>query len=80
MLNKKCLNSLSVGKRAVVTHLENDDDIRRRLLDIGIIPGTVLECVGVSPMGDPKAFLIRGGVIALRSEDSENIFIDSVRG
>ncbi len=49
--------------------------MRRRLLDIGMIPGTKIECVGRSPSGDPKAFLIRGAVIAIRSEDSAGIFI-----
>jgi ferrous iron transport protein A len=34
-----------------------------------------VECVGESPAGDPKAFLIRGAVIALRSEDSKKVIV-----
>ena len=49
--------------------------MRRRLLDIGLTPDTVVECVGKSPAGDPKAFLIRGAVIAIRSEDCAEILI-----
>ncbi len=44
--------------------------IRRRLLDLGMIPGTRVECLQKSPAGDPAAYLIRGAVIALRCEDS----------
>ena len=43
--------------------------MRRRLLDIGLVENTRVECVGQSPSGDPKAFLIRGAVIALRLSD-----------
>jgi ferrous iron transport protein A len=49
--------------------------MRRRLLDIGLIEDTDVECVGRSPSGDPTAFLIRGAVIAIRSEDCKNILI-----
>ena len=49
--------------------------MRQRLLDIGLTPDTVVECVGKSPAGDPKAFLIRGAVIAIRSEDCRGILI-----
>ena len=49
--------------------------MRRRLLDIGLTPDTRVECVGKSPAGDPKAFLIRGAVIAIRKEDCDEILI-----
>jgi len=50
--------------------------MRRRLRDIGLVEGTQLECLGVSPGGDPKAYLVRGAVIALRSADSGKIIVD----
>lgn len=71
----KSLNSIEPGERAVISEIKSTEGMRRRLLDIGMIPGTEVECVGRSPSGDPKAFLIRGAVIAIRSEDSAGIFI-----
>ena len=50
--------------------------MRRRLQDMGVIEGTNIECVMKSPGGDPKAYLIRGAVVAIRSEDSDNILIE----
>ena len=50
-------------------------EMRRRLLDMGLVPETIVECVGKSPLGDPKAYLIRGAVIAIRSSDTKNILI-----
>lgn len=69
----KTLNQLKYGEKAVIYNLNNKGNIRRRLLDIGLIAGTTVECVGVSPSGDPKAFLIRGAVIAIRNADSRLI-------
>ena len=63
------------GDKAVVRKLLNEGSIRRRLMDIGLIENTLVECVGKSPMGDPSAFLIRGAVIAIRSEDCGKIEI-----
>lgn len=75
-----CLNDVLPGQKAVVRELLSDGSIYRRLLDIGLVKGTTVECVGKSPAGDPKAFLIRGAVIAIRSEDCGNIMIDKVEG
>lgn len=67
------LSALPCGQSAVVQTVEADGTMRRRLQDIGLICGTRVECVGVSPLGDPSAYLIRGAVIALRREDAEKV-------
>ena len=43
---------------------------RRRLLDLGILPGTTIEAVMTSPSGDPTAYRIRDALIALRREQA----------
>lgn len=70
-----CLNNIAPGQHAVVSALQSTGSMRRRLLDIGLIENTDVECLGRSPGGDPSAFLIRGAVIAIRSEDCKNILI-----
>lgn len=70
------LNSINPGEYAKVGQILSRGSMRRRLLDIGLTPGTRVECVGKSPAGDPKAFLIRGAVIAIRSEDCAEILIN----
>lgn len=69
------LNDINPGEKARVLQLLSTGSIRRRLLDIGLIENTEIECIGKSPSGDPTAFLIRGAVIAIRSEDLKNILI-----
>lgn len=69
------LNDMKPGEHAVVSQLKSTGSMRRRLLDIGLVENTEVECIGRSPGGDPTAFLIRGAVIAIRSEDCVNILI-----
>lgn len=75
MKKEKSLSSLSVGEKGVVDILLCHTAIRRRFLDIGLIPGTKVLCCGRSPLGDPKAYLIRGKVMAIRKEDAESILL-----
>lgn len=72
---EKCLNEIKPGETAVVERLRVHGSMRRRLLDIGLVEGTRVECVGVSPMGDPAAYCIRGAVIAIRSADSRDVLV-----
>jgi ferrous iron transport protein A len=70
------LCDLTVGQSGIVTALRTQGSMRRRLLDIGLIEGTTVKCVGRSPGGDPAAYLIRGAVIAIRDRDSATILIE----
>ena len=75
-MSQNCsLNELNPGETAVVKELKTRGSISRRLLDIGLVKDTKIECVGKSPAGDPAAFLIRGAVIAIRSEDMKDIVV-----
>lgn len=69
------LNDIAPGDTVIVDQLACAGSIRRRLLDLGLVEHTEVTCVGCSPRRDPKAYLIRGAVIAIRSEDSSKIFI-----
>lgn len=72
------LNDIELGSKCVIKKINVEDSIKRRLLDIGLIEGTEVENVLISPLGEPMAFLIRGAVIALRCEDSKNIVVEAI--
>ncbi|MGM9923219.1 MAG: ferrous iron transport protein A [Bacillus sp. (in: firmicutes)] len=74
MKNFISLSELSPGEKMMVTSLELDGAMRRRLLDLGFVPGFTVEMVQSSPLGDPKAFRVSGTTIALRKEESSHIF------
>lgn len=72
------LNLLPTGSSGRVKELRSLDGMRRRLLDLGLINGTVVESLRRSPFGDPTAYQIRGAVIALRSEEASHVFVERV--
>ena len=74
-MNELTLCDINPGQRAIIEKITSNSALKNRLLDFGFIKKTPVECVGISPLGDPKAFCVRGSVIALRSEDCSNIII-----
>lgn len=48
----------------------------RRLMDLGLIEGTRVTCVGISVFGSPRAYRIRGAVLALRREEASLIEVE----
>ncbi len=71
------LDELPVGELAEVVSLSPRcrGPERRRLMDLGILPGTQISAELVSPSGDPTAYLVRDTLIALRSEQAHWIKI-----
>ena len=75
----RCLKRTESGQSARVRKLACTGKLRRRFLDLGFGENTKIACVGRSPSGDPKAFLVRGAVIAIRNRDSREILIEQER-
>ena len=67
------LSELPVGSVGRVCGLTANGGNRRRMLDLGLIDGTLVKSLMRSPAGDPTAYKIRGAVIALRAEDSRTV-------
>ena len=51
---------------------------RRRLMDLGLVPGTIIEAMMTSAFKDPIAFKVRGAMTALRQEQAKQILIKRV--
>ena len=66
--SKKILSDLIPGQKAFIKSLnDNCQGIeRKRLMDLGFIPGTLVEVEVSSPFRDPTAYRVKGGLIALR--------------
>ena len=54
------LTALPIGKSAIIAGLKAKGLMRRRLLDLGLVPATTIEAVRRSPAGDPVAYRVRG--------------------
>lgn len=70
------LHMIPCGRSARVKELTAAGNMRRRMLDLGLVIDTVIESLRKSPSGDPTAYEIRGAVIALRSEEASKILVE----
>jgi len=73
---KKKLSELTAGKTAIIKEILINGLNRRRFFDLGFTPGTEITVAFESPLSDPTAYNIRGTVIAVRTEEAENISIE----
>ena len=67
------LAQLPVGQSARIAAVGGEGALRRRLLDMGLTPGTAVMVSKIAPMGDPIELHLRGYELTLRLEDAQNI-------
>lgn len=74
---ERFLDELAMGRRGRVLGLSTAcrGAERRRLLDLGFVPGSVVEAMLGSPLGDPTGYLVRGALVALRREQARHVRI-----
>ncbi len=72
----RTLSKLNPDECGIVATVGGEHSMKRRLYDLGIVPGTKITCIYKAPLGDPKAYFVRGATIALRSDDSSNIILE----
>ncbi|MBO5424911.1 MAG: ferrous iron transport protein A [Lachnospiraceae bacterium] len=67
------LRDLKPGQSGVVASVKGEGNIRRRVLDMGVTPGTKIDVIKVAPLGDPVEIVLRGYNLSLRKEEAEAI-------
>lgn len=72
----KTLDSINLNQCVLIKSINCTGKLRRRFLDLGIIPGTSITPIFSSIFNDPIAYLIRNSVIAIRNEDAKKIIVD----
>lgn len=69
------LGELNTGEQGKIVNIEGRGALRRRLMDMGLTPGTIVYVRKVAPLGDPVELHLRGYELTLRREDASNIGI-----
>lgn len=69
------LNKLPLGQTATVQKINGQGAIRRRLLEMGIVPEAEIKMVRYAPLGDPLEFKLKGCLLSLRKEEAEIVEI-----
>ena len=78
---KITLDKLPVGESCVLCQVGNQRGaVKRRLIDMGLTPGTEVKLIKIAPFGDPMELRLRGYELSLRKEDAAQIQIRPVSG
>lgn len=77
---ERTLAEADTGSRLRLSRIEVEGVLRRRLLDLGFVPGNTVEVLQRSPLGDPVAFRVNNTIIALRREESTRIYGEIMGG
>lgn len=73
----RTLSTLRIGEKGIVLGIAKAlrGQQRRRLMDLGIVPGTEIEAQLQSITNDPVAYKVRGSVVALRKQHTDRIYL-----
>ena len=72
----KTLKDLQKGERGKVVRIAAPGPLRRRLMDMGVVPGAEIKVEGTAPLGDPIEVTVKGYHLTLRREEAQFIEVE----
>jgi ferrous iron transport protein A len=75
--NGLTLDRLAPGERGIILRIEGDLGIARRLMELGLVPGTEVEVVRHAPLGDPVELRIRQVHLSIRRSEATRIHVEA---
>ena len=72
------LSEIKTGQVVEIVRVSGQSSFRRRLMELGLVPGTRVELVRVAPLGDPVELLVRGASLSIRKAEAGVIEVGHV--
>ncbi|HAK11839.1 MAG TPA: ferrous iron transport protein A [Chitinophagaceae bacterium] len=73
----KRLSEIGVGRRVKISSIENDDNLIK-LMEMGCVPGEVVQVEQIAPLGDPISISVAGYSLSLRISEAESILVEEL--
>jgi ferrous iron transport protein A len=71
------LTNLPIGTEATIIAVNGNNQITRRLMEMGVVPGVSVRVVKSAPFGDPLEIRLRGYNLAMRKSEADSIEVSS---
>jgi ferrous iron transport protein A len=71
------LADAAIGQVLTVTRVGGERPFRRRLMELGLVPGTRVELAGIAPLGDPLKLVVRGCCLSIRRSEAASVAVAS---
>ena len=72
------LDTLKPGQSAKIETIQGEDSVKKRLMEMGVLPGTVLKLLKIAPLGDPLEIQVRDYLISIRKHEASRIEVGNV--
>ena len=72
------IHSLKKGEKAIIKDFDIDT-VPLKLLEMGCLPGNMVELLQIAPFGDPLLLNINGSHVAIRVETAKEIEVDIIK-
>jgi Fe2+ transport system protein FeoA len=69
------LEEATIGVPITVAHVGGERAFRRRLMELGILPGTEVVVMRVAPLGDPMELRVRGCLLSIRRAEARKVAV-----
>ena len=73
------LSEAKVGRKYLVVKIDGKGLVKRRIMDLGILPNSIVEVIRIAPLGDPIEILSRGVPISIRRSEASLIVVKEVK-
>lgn len=73
----RALDTLNPGESSIIVSIEGDPAVARRLMELGLVPGTLVEVVRRAPLGDPVELRVRRTHLSIRRSEAERVHVES---
>jgi ferrous iron transport protein A len=70
------LDQLEPGRDGIIRELEGETPAVRRLMDLGLVPGTPVRYVRAAPLGDPLELIVRGTHLSIRRSEAGRVHVE----
>lgn len=74
---KKLLSELQPGEKGVVKKVIGNSMVKRRIVDMGVVSGTLIEVQKFAPLGDPMEIKVKGFNLSLRKTEADMIELET---
>lgn len=74
-MGSRKLSELKTGEKAVIERLAGEGRFRRRLMEMGFVPGAEIEVEKYAPLRDPIEYVLKGYHVSLRHDEAEKVLV-----
>lgn len=72
------LSKLKKGQKAVIAQVGGKGAVKRRMMDMGMVPGSEIQVIRIAPFGDPIEYNIKGYSLSLRKSEASTILVRAI--